>query len=168
MTRDEDQFISLEVKEGGMVTFGDNAKDKILRFEKVPITSSSYIENVLFVEDLKHNLVSISQLCDKNFNVSFRSSICYVACPITNNIAFSGHRNENVYIADLNNIDISKQQCLVANNANSNESSWLWHRRLAYTNMDLISKLSRKDLVRGLSKLKYEINQICKACQLEK
>ena len=34
--------------------------------------------------------------------------------------------------------------------------------------MDLISKLSRKDLVRGLPKLKYENNQICKACQFEK
>ena len=34
--------------------------------------------------------------------------------------------------------------------------------------MDLISKLSRKDLVRGLPKLKYENNQVCKACQISK
>ena len=34
--------------------------------------------------------------------------------------------------------------------------------------MDLISKLSRKDLVRRLPKLKYENNQIYKACQLGK
>ena len=34
--------------------------------------------------------------------------------------------------------------------------------------MDLISNLSRKDLVRGLPKLKYENNQVCKACQLGK
>ena len=34
--------------------------------------------------------------------------------------------------------------------------------------MDLISKLSRKYLVRGLPKLKYENNQVCKACQLGK
>ena len=73
-----------------------------------------------------------------------------------------------MYVVDLDNIDINKQQCLVVNNANSNESSWLWHHRLAHTNIDLISKLSKKDLVRGLSKLKYEINQICKACQLRK
>ena len=166
MTGDEDQFISLEVKEGGMATFGDNAKDKILGIGKVPITSSC-IENVLFVEGLNHNLLSISRLCD-NFNVSFKSSICCVACSITNDIIFSEHRNENMYVVDLDNIDISKQQCLVANNANSNESSWLWYHRLAHTNMDLISKLSRKDLVRGLPKLKYEINQIYKACQLGK
>ena len=168
MTGDENQFISLEVKEGGIVTFGDNAKGKIIRIGKVHISSSSYIENVLLVEGLKHNLLSINQLCDKNFNVSFKSSICCVACPITNNFIFSGHRNGNVYVVDLDNININKQQYLVANNANSDESSWLWHRSLAHANMDLISKLSRKYLVRGLPKLKYENNQICKASQLGK
>ena len=168
MTGDEDQFTSLEVKKGGMVTFGDNAKDKIIGIRKVPITSSFHIENVLFVEGLKQNLLSISQLCDKNFNISFKSSICYVTCPITNDIIFNRYRNENIYVIDLCNININKQQCSVANNANSNESSWLWHHRLAHANMDLILKLSRKDLVRGLPKLKYENNQICKAYQLRK
>ena len=168
MIGDEDQFISLEVKKGGMVTFGDNAKGKIIGIGKVSISSFSYIENVLLVEGLKYNLLNINQLCDKNFNVSFKSSICYVVCPITNNIIFNRHRNKNVYVVDLDNINISKLQCLVANNANSNESSWLWYRKLAHTNMDLILKLIRKDLVRGLPKLKYENNQICKVCQLEK
>ena len=64
MIKDEDQFISLEVKEGGMVTFGDNAKGKIVGISKVPISFFSCIENVLLVEGLKHNLLSISQLCD--------------------------------------------------------------------------------------------------------
>ena len=107
-------------------------------------------------------------MCDKKINVTFKSSICSVACPITNDIIFNEYRNKNIYVVDLDNINISKQQCLVANNANNNKSFWLWHRRLAHANMDLISKLSRKNLVRGLPKLKYEINQICKACQIEK
>ena len=123
MTRDENQFISLEVKEGGIVSFGDNAKGKIVEIGKVPISSSFCIDNVLLVEGLKHNLLSINQLCDKNFNVSFKSSIYNVACPITNYIIVNGYRNKNMYIVDLDNINISKQQCLVANNANSNESS---------------------------------------------
>ena len=108
MTGDEDQFISLEVKKGRMVTFGDNAKGKIMRIGQVPISFFSCTENVLLVEGLKHKLLSISQLCDKNFNVSFKSFICYVACIITNNVIFSGHRNKNVYAVDLDNIDINK------------------------------------------------------------
>ena len=52
MTRDENQFISLEVKKERIVTFGDNAKDKIVGIGKVPISSSSCIDNVLLVEGL--------------------------------------------------------------------------------------------------------------------
>ena len=108
MTGDENQFISFEVKVGGIVTFGDNAKGKVIGIGKILISSSSCIENVLLVEGLKHNLLSISQLCDKNFNVSFKSSICSVACPITNDIIFNGYRNKNVYVIDLDNININK------------------------------------------------------------
>ena len=107
MAEDEKQFISLEVMVGGIVTFGDNAKGKIIEIGRVPISSSSYIENVLLVEGLKHNLLSISQLCDKKFNVSFKSSIYSVACIIMNDIIFNGYRNENVYVVDLDNINIS-------------------------------------------------------------
>ena len=34
--------------------------------------------------------------------------------------------------------------------------------------MDLMSKLVRKDLVRGLPKIKFEITKLCDACQLGK
>ena len=86
-----------------MVIFGDNAKEKVIEIGKVPISSSSCIDNVLLIEGLKYNLLSISQMCNKKFNVSFKSSICYITCLITNNIIFSGHRNKNVHVVDLDN-----------------------------------------------------------------
>ena len=54
--------------------------------------------------------------------------------------------------------------CLVS----IDNSSWLWHRRLGHASMHLISKLSKKDLVRGLPKLKFEKDHICDACQMGK
>jgi len=60
MTGDKDQFITLEMKEGGMVTFGDNGKGKIIKISEIKITSCTFIENVLLVDKLKHNLLSIS------------------------------------------------------------------------------------------------------------
>ena len=98
-------------------------------------------------------MLSISQLCDKNFDVAFKAELCCVSCLISNNIIFTGHRNRNVYMVDLDNLSMNKMQCLVVDN--SNDSSWLWHRRLAHASMDLISKLCRKDLVKGLPKLKF-------------
>ena len=59
-------------------------------------------------------------------------------------------------------------QCLVSLNAKVNETSWLWHRRLAHISMHSLSKLIKKELVLGLPKLNFEKDRICDACQLGK
>ncbi|GJV32607.1 retrovirus-related pol polyprotein from transposon TNT 1-94 [Tanacetum coccineum] len=46
--------------------------------------------------------------------------------------------------------------------------SWLWHRRLNHLNFGTINDLARKDLVRGLPRLKFEKDHLCLACQLGK
>ncbi|GKG51830.1 retrovirus-related pol polyprotein from transposon TNT 1-94, partial [Tanacetum coccineum] len=38
----------------------------------------------------------------------------------------------------------------------SKNKSWLWHRRLNHMNFGTINDLARKDLVRGLPRLKFE------------
>nr|GFA70213.1 retrovirus-related Pol polyprotein from transposon TNT 1-94 [Tanacetum cinerariifolium] len=50
----------------------------------------------------------------------------------------------------------------------SKNKSWLWHRRLNHLNFGTINDLERKDLVRGLPRLKFEKDHLCSACQLEK
>ncbi|GJS35941.1 retrovirus-related pol polyprotein from transposon TNT 1-94 [Tanacetum coccineum] len=46
--------------------------------------------------------------------------------------------------------------------------SWLWHSRLNRLNFGTINDLARKDLVRGLPRLKFEKDHLCSACQLGK
>ncbi|GJV06608.1 putative ribonuclease H-like domain-containing protein [Tanacetum coccineum] len=50
----------------------------------------------------------------------------------------------------------------------SKSKSWLWHRRLNHLNFGTINDLARKDLVRGLPRLKFEKDHLCSACQLGK
>ncbi|GJY61093.1 retrovirus-related pol polyprotein from transposon TNT 1-94 [Tanacetum coccineum] len=50
----------------------------------------------------------------------------------------------------------------------SKNKSWLWHRRLNHLNFGTINDLVRKDLVRGLPRLKFEKDHLCSACQLRK
>ncbi|GJS21181.1 retrovirus-related pol polyprotein from transposon TNT 1-94 [Tanacetum coccineum] len=50
----------------------------------------------------------------------------------------------------------------------SSTKSWLWHRRLNHLNFGTLNELARKDLVRGLPKLKYEKEHLCPSCQLGK
>nr|GFA13268.1 Gag-Pol polyprotein [Tanacetum cinerariifolium] len=50
----------------------------------------------------------------------------------------------------------------------SKNKSRLWHRRLNHLNFGTINDLARKDLVRGLPRLKFEKDHFCSACQLGK
>ncbi|XP_022841847.1 uncharacterized protein LOC111365523 [Olea europaea var. sylvestris] len=61
MTGDRSLLSNFQEKDGGHVTFGDNAKGKIIGFENIGNHSSPSIENVLLVDNLKHNLLNISQ-----------------------------------------------------------------------------------------------------------
>jgi len=62
---------------GGIVTFDGNQKGKI-GVGKISIHPYPPIENVLFIEGMKHNLLSMSQLCDNGHNVSFKKERCVI------------------------------------------------------------------------------------------
>ena len=72
MTGDMNCFLTFEKKDGGLVTFGNNDKGKIRGKGIIGNPNSAKIENVKYVEGLKHNLLSISQLCDSGFEVVFK------------------------------------------------------------------------------------------------
>jgi hypothetical protein len=65
MTGDQDKFISLKRK-GGNVAFGDDSSAKILGEGVVELGIKNVKENnVLLVEDLNHNLLGVSKMCDQ-------------------------------------------------------------------------------------------------------
>ena len=46
--------------------------------------------------------------------------------------------------------------------------SWLWYRRLGHASIKTLSKLIKNDLVIELSKLSFDKDKICDACQFGK
>ncbi|XP_057723894.1 uncharacterized protein LOC130939846 [Arachis stenosperma] len=64
----------LDEYDGRFVTFGDDGKGKIVAIEKVDKSFSSCINDVL-VDGLKHNLLSVNQLCDLGYEVIFRNTV---------------------------------------------------------------------------------------------
>ena len=64
MTRDRSLFKVFESKKGGNVMFGDGSKSQIKRKGIISLPGLPDIANVLYVEGLKVNLLSISQICD--------------------------------------------------------------------------------------------------------
>jgi len=97
MTGDKTKFAKLELKEEGFVTYGDNNKGRILGNGVIGNGSSFNIKNVLLVEGLKHNLISISQLCDKGFKVMFEPNNCLIY-DAHGRIVLIGKRVNNIYI----------------------------------------------------------------------
>lgn len=65
MTGDQSLLLDLKKNYRGHVTFGDNVEGKIISIEDIGNHSSPFIENVLLVDNLKYNLLSISQFYDK-------------------------------------------------------------------------------------------------------
>nr|GEV20300.1 integrase, catalytic region, zinc finger, CCHC-type, peptidase aspartic, catalytic [Tanacetum cinerariifolium] len=64
--------------------------------------------------------------------------------------------------------DMMKSSSICLLSKASKTKSWLWHCRLNHLNFGTINDLARKDLVRGLPRLKFEKDHICYACQLGK
>ena len=64
MTGDPNKFITLKDNKG-KVTFGDNLSSKIIGKVTVVVSNKIKVENVLLVENLKPNLLSVSQTCDQ-------------------------------------------------------------------------------------------------------
>ena len=72
------KFAKLELKDECFVTYGDNIKGKKLGNGIISNESLFNIKNVMLVEGLKHNLISISQLYDKGFKVVFEPNHCLI------------------------------------------------------------------------------------------
>jgi len=161
MTGDRAKFSCLIEKEGGSVTFGGKNKGKIIGSGKVGQTSSNSVDNVLLVDGLDYNLLSISQLCDKGHKVVFESDFCKIIDSSTDKIKFFGKRENNVYMINLNK-NFSENLCFVAN---KDEIAWTWHKRLGHASFRTLNKLLRLNLVKGLPESFSSVEgQICGIC----
>ena len=114
MTGDKEQFNKLDAKNGEHITFGDNTKGTIIGIGEIGNPQSLSIHHVLFINGIKHNLLSISQLCDMGNKVTFYPKNCFVSSLDEEKVIFSGERVDNVYIIDLNKIDDKDIKCLMS------------------------------------------------------
>ncbi|XP_024019486.1 uncharacterized protein LOC112091030 [Morus notabilis] len=80
----------------GHVTFGDGVKGKVLGRGILDVDGLPKLKNVLLVEGLKANLISISQLCDQELFVSFSKNKCRVLDE-EENCVMEGSRSSDNY-----------------------------------------------------------------------
>ncbi len=161
MTGERRMFKELQLKESGNVGFGGNQKGKIIGSGKVGDKFLPSIDNVLLVDGLKHNLLSVSQLCDSGYDVGFSDNACIAKSKKDGSIFFRAKRKNNIYKIKLSELADQNVKCFLS----VDEEQWTWHKRLGHASLRLISKLNKKGLVRGLPNLKYKSDALCEACQ---
>jgi hypothetical protein len=106
------------------ITFGDNGKGKVKGFSKIAISNDLSISNVLLVESLNFNLLSVAQLYDLSFKCIFEVDDIEIITVDVSNLIFKEFRYENLYLVDFNAREVQLSTCLLTKSS----MGWLWHR----------------------------------------
>ncbi|GJT60821.1 retrovirus-related pol polyprotein from transposon TNT 1-94 [Tanacetum coccineum] len=164
MTGNRSKLMNFVEKFIASVRFGNDHLGAIMGYGDY-VMGDIVISRVYYVEGLGHNLFSVGQFCDSDLEVAFRKHTCFVR-DINGTDILKGSRSTNLYTISMDEMMKSSPICLLSKASKS--KSWLWHRRLNHLNFSTINDLARKDLVRGLPRLKFEKDHLCSACQLGK
>ena len=160
MTGDRSLFKVFESKKGGNVTFGDRSKSQIKGNRIISLPGLPDIANVLHVEGLRVNLLSISQIYDQDFMVLFLKGKCLVM-----------DESRKKLISDVCTIDncygLVPDADIVCNSIRlPNED--LWSQRMGHDSYKHLSIVSKHELVLGIPKLSTVSNVVCGPWQLGK
>ncbi|GJX15210.1 putative ribonuclease H-like domain-containing protein [Tanacetum coccineum] len=169
ITGNKSYLSNYEEIDEGFVAFGGSTKGgKIISKGKIR-TGKLDFEDVYFVKELKFNLFSVSQMCDKKNSVLFTNTECVVLFPDfklldENQVLLRVPRKNNMYSVDLKNVvPLGGLTCLFTKT--TLDESNLWHRRFGHINFKTMNKLVKGNLVRGLPSKIFENDHTCVACQ---
>nr|GEU97755.1 hypothetical protein [Tanacetum cinerariifolium] len=130
---------------GGYVAFGGNPKGGKISGKCKFRTGTLDFDDVYFVKELKFNLFSVSQMCDKKNRVLFIDIECLVLSPDfklpdENHVLLRVPKENNMYNVDLKNIVPYGDLTCLFTKGTLDESN-IWHRRLGHINFKTMNKL---------------------------
>ncbi|XP_073064132.1 uncharacterized protein [Primulina eburnea] len=155
MTGSKDHLIDYVELRSGHVTYGGGAKGRIVGKGTLNVDGLPNLHNVLYVEGLNSNLISISQLCDDGLHVKFDKDNCEVFDNSNTRILTGTRSADNCY---------QLGEDVVSNHSKVSELN-LWHQKLGHANFKTLKNLGKYDAVRGMPNLSSGIPYVCGACQ---
>ncbi|GJV75496.1 retrovirus-related pol polyprotein from transposon TNT 1-94 [Tanacetum coccineum] len=148
---------------GLKVVFGDNSSCITEGYGLINCGGIIFTK-VPFVNGLKYNLISISQLYDAKYIVQFDDKQVTIFNANKEIVLIAPRRND-VYVLDMSSLTLNGASFF----AKASESvNWLWHKRLLHLNFKNINKLAKQKKVLGLPSLVYSKDKPCSACKKEK
>nr|GEW59180.1 putative ribonuclease H-like domain-containing protein [Tanacetum cinerariifolium] len=169
MTGNMSYLSDFEELNGGYVAFRGNPKGGQITGKGKIKTGKLDFDDVYFVKELKFNLFSVSQMCDKKNSVLFTDTECLVLSSDfklldASQLLLRVPRKNNMYNVNLKNIIPSGDLTCHFAKATLDESN-LWYRRLGHVNFKTINKLVKGNIVRGLPSRVFTNDKSCVACK---
>nr|GEV40875.1 retrovirus-related Pol polyprotein from transposon TNT 1-94 [Tanacetum cinerariifolium] len=156
------QYLHIYSKESGpKVVFGDNSSGDTEGYGLVNCNGITFTK-VAYVNGLKHNLISISQLCDANFKVLFTKTQGTIFNQ-NNKVVLIAQKRRDVYVVDMSSYNEESNACFFAKASPS--INWLWHKRpvkpqsISHNKyiLVIIDEYSRSIIVKRHGKATYDV-----------
>jgi hypothetical protein len=128
----------------GSVSFGNDNSARIIGRDTIKIGSKdAKVYFFLLVEDMKLNLLSVSQMCDQGHKIVFDSQKCEIRKEDSGRVVATTMRNSsNIYVLS----EIGKEKCCLG----KEDEFWLWYKQIGHINFNNLVKVSRKEVVREI------------------
>ncbi|GJX79846.1 retrovirus-related pol polyprotein from transposon TNT 1-94 [Tanacetum coccineum] len=145
---------------GSKLIFRDDSLGDIEGYGLVNCNGITFTR-VAYVNCLKHNLISISQLCDANFKVPFTKTQGTIFNQNDEVVLIAPIRRD-VDVIDMSSFNKESNSYFFAKA--SLKVNWLCHKRLSLLNFKNINNLAKHNIVSGLPSMAFSKDTKCSAC----
>ena len=143
------------------VSYGDKSKVEVKGLGKVVVAKDITLVNVMLVESLGYNLMSVRALNKMNFDVHFTIDMVVLLRSKTLKVMFVGYVENELFVVDFSGSTNTQAICLFG----KADVGWLWHRRLSHVNMRTLQSLHKGGHILGLKEnVSFSRDRLCRAC----
>ncbi|KAD4586293.1 hypothetical protein E3N88_23894 [Mikania micrantha] len=168
MTGDISLLTNVNAVRGGYVAF---ARDKggFITGEGILTNGQVSFDNVRYVKQLENNLLSVSQICDKEYKVLFDESKCYIlkqGVKIPEDwILMSAPRKQDLYVLNMATASTTSSTASCFMTKATEKDSILWHKRMGHLSLRKMNHLVHNSLVEGVRLKNFKLSDICVSCK---
>ena len=143
------------------VSFGNNAKSEVVGFGKVVVAPDVTLVDVMLVNTLGYNLLSVRALGKMGFAVFIDNDIVILLWRKSLKVAFVGYVENDLYVVDFSGKTTTSAMCLFG----KADMGWFWHCRLGHVNMRTLQILHKGNHFVGLKdSVSFAKDRVCRAC----
>jgi hypothetical protein len=163
MTGDNTLLKKIKMGKAIKITYGDGSQSKVIEKGLMEILGFQSSQEALYVEGLKANLLSISQICDNDHLVQVSKKERNIF-DCNGKWLMGGERTAYNYygLSSLTSEPQIKCNKVIVVNCE------LWHQRLGHLNYNDLIKIANKEVIKDLPKITKIEKRVCGPCQLGK